>query len=290
MIKLFPCQVTGFLTASGLLVCSFAGVDAEAETFPKFDRYRDCVREISIDARQAYDRASRWRTSGGGASAMHCEALALSALGVYPSAAKLLVRIAKLSEIEDPKRKADLYDQAGHAWLLAGEADRAIKTFSAGLDHVNLKAAPLAASQLRIGRARAYGLQEEWPKAIAELDAILAALPQHDEAILLRASMYRGSGDLAACAEDLANYLTLWPNDPNGLLERGFLKMDVLNMAGAKADFERVVEILPESPAAARAQTALGKIAFREESRSGGLTGDRAGDRAGDPASDPAGD
>ena len=104
--------------------------------------------------------------------------------------------------------------------------------------------------------------------AIQDLGVLLAALPQHDEALLLRASMYRGAGDLASCAADLANYLTLWPNDPNGLLERGLLKMDVLNMAEAKADFERIMEISPESPAAARAQTALAKIAFREASRS----------------------
>ncbi len=272
MIKSIPCRVTGFLAASGLLFCSLVGAGADAETFPKFDRYSDCVREISIDARQAYDRASRWRANGGSASAMHCEALALSALGVYPSAAKLLVRIAKLQEIEDPKRKADLYAQAGHAWLLAGNVDRAIETFSTGLDHVNLKTEPMAAAQLLIGRARAFGLREEWAKAIQDLGALLAILPQHDEALLLRASMHRGAGDLASCAEDLASYLTLWPNDPNGLLERGLLKMDVLNVAGARVDFERIMEISPESPAAARAQTALAKIAFREESRSDAAT------------------
>lgn len=267
MIKSISCRVTGFLTLTALMLCSPANAGDSAETYTGFDRYRECVRDVSIDARQGYDVASRWRAEGGGSSAMHCEALALSALGVYPSAAKLLLRIAGLPEIEDPKRKADLYMQAGHAFLLAGNADRAIKTFSSGLAQVTLKTAPLAASHLRIGRARAYGLQGKWSHAISELTTILAELPQHDEALLLRASMYRADGNLSACAADLANYLTLWPNDPGGLLERGLLKMDVLNLVGATSDLERVVEIAPNSPAAAGAKTALAKMVFREESR-----------------------
>lgn len=258
------------LALCGLFLFGLAGSPAGAEGPPKYDRYGDCVMEISIDARRAYERATRWRANDGGASAMHCEALALSALGVYPSAAKLLVRIAELSETEDPKQKAELFAQSGHAWLLAGEVDRAVEVFSGGLKLVSLETAPLAASQLRIGRARAYGIKEDWARAIAELDVILTALPQHDEALLLRASMYRGAGDLAACAGDLANYLTLWPDDPNGLLERGFLMMDVLNLAGARADFERILELSPDSPAAARAQSALAKVTFREDSRSDG--------------------
>lgn len=202
---------------------------------------------------------------------MHCEALALSAMGVYPSAAKLLLRIAALPEIEDPKQRADLYVQAGHAFILAGKNDRALKAFSAGLEHVDLNSEPLAASELHIGRARSFGMKQAWADAIAELNLVLATLPQYDEAILIRASMYRASGDLGACAVDLANYLTLWPNDPSGLLERGLLMMDVFNLEGAKADFERVMDLAPKSAAAAKAQTVLAKLRFREDMRSGDL-------------------
>lgn len=258
-----------FLLATG--AASQADRDPGALEYPKFDRYANCVRDVSIDAKRGYDTASRWRAEGGSnnniAGAMHCEALALSAMGVYSSAAKLLARIANLPKTENPKQKADLLIQAGHAFLLAEKPDQALEAFSSGLDHVALETSPLRAGELHMGRARALGMKEDWAAALTELDAILASMPQHDEALLVRSSMHRAAGDLASAAADLANYLTLWPNDPSGLLERGFLRVDVKDFAGAKRDFERVVSLAPDSTVAARAGKELVKQTFREESR-----------------------
>lgn len=256
-----------------------AGAQADrgpgAEEYPKFSRYANCVRDVSIDAKRGYDTASRWRAEGDRsnnvagniAGAMHCEALALSAMGVYPSAAKLLVRIAGLSELEDPGQKANLLIQAGHAFLLGEKPDQALEAFSSGLEHVSLETNPLQAGELHLGRARVRGLKEEWAAAISELNIVLADMPQYDEAILVRSSMHRAAGDLGAAAADLVNYLTLWPNDPPGLLERAFLRVEVKDFAGAKRDFERVVSLAPDSTMAARANKELGKLTFREESR-----------------------
>lgn len=248
--------------------------DPGALEYPKFDRYANCVRDVSIDAKRGYDTASRWRSEGGSnnniAGAMHCEALALSSLGAYSSAAKLLMRIANLPETKNQKQKADLLVQAGHAFLLARKPEQALKAFSSGLDHVDLETSPLQAGELHMGRARARGMDEDWVAAISELNIVLASMPQYDEALLVRSSMHRAAGDLSSAASDLANYLTLWPNDPPGLLERAFLRGDVLDFAGAKRDFERVVSLAPDSTMAARANKELVKLTFREESRERG--------------------
>lgn len=252
-------------------VAAQADRDPGAPEYPRFDRYANCVRDVSIDAKRGYDTASRWRAEGRVANniagAMHCEALALSAMGVYSSSAKLLVRIANLPEMEDPKQTADLLIQAGHAFVLAKKPDQALEAFSAGLGHVTFETSPLKAGELHMGRARVHGMREDWTAAISELNSVLANMPQHDEALLVRSSMHRAAGDLGGAAADLANYLTLWPNDPPGLLERAFFRVEVKDFAGAKRDFERVVSLAPDSTIAARAAKELGKLSFRQESR-----------------------
>jgi tetratricopeptide (TPR) repeat protein len=244
------------------LVIALPSLGQSYEGF-RFDRYKDCVREVSINAEQAYETANRWRRDGGGTNAMHCEALALSALEIYPSAAKMLERVAKSKEIESSKQRAELWSQAGHAWILADRKTKALAAFSTGLDHVSLENEPFLASDLWIGRAHAHGLEEDWESAEEDLDRVLNALPQQYDAILLRASIRRAQGNYPGAAQDLAFYLTLLPDEVDGLMERGFLRMDVKDLEGARLDFEKVMEIAPESRAALQAQLALSKIAFR---------------------------
>lgn len=237
----------------------------------RFDRYATCVDDISLDPRRAYTAASQWRSSAESeleaARAMHCEALALSALEVYSSAAKLLLRITKLSEIKEPEQRADLFAQAGHAFLLADKPERALDAFAAGLDEITLEAVPMSAAALYLGRSRAFAIQEKWREAILELDTVLQGMPHHEGALLERASLYRSSDDLVSAASDLATFMTLWPDRANGLLERGFLRLDARDYAGAKLDFERVVALTPESVEGVRAGVELGKMAYRDESR-----------------------
>lgn len=242
---------------------------ADAQTFrvSEGDRYEDCVRDISIDPRRGYEKANRWRMEGGGAAAMHCEALGLSEMGAYTSAGKMLERLAALPDIEEEEERATIYLQAGHAWILADRADRALGAFGEGLTHVNLQDNPLMASDLKIGRAHAFGLKEDWKDALKELDAVLEVLPQQYDALLLRASMRRADGDIPGAAGDLAAYLTLLPDEVDGLMERGFLRMEVGDLRGAQVDFQRVMDKAPESRAALQAQAALSKIAFRLEER-----------------------
>lgn len=237
----------------------------------RFDRYAACVEDISVDPTRAYGAASQWRSSAKSeletTRAMHCEALALSALEAYSSAAKLLLRITKLSRMNEPEQRADLFAQAGHAFLLADKPKRALDAFDAGLGEITLEAAPSPAAVLYMGRSRVFAAQEKWQEAILELDTVLQDMPHHEGALLERAALYRSMGDLIAAAGDLATFMSMWPDRANGLLERGFLRLDARDYAGAKLDFERVVALSPESVEAVRARVELGKMAYRDESR-----------------------
>ena len=251
----------------GLLMLAFAlqSAPALAKEYEGFslDRYKLCVREVSIDAQQAYERANQWRKSGGGASAMHCEALALSELQVFPSSAKLLERLAKLDEIEDDEQRAEIFLQAGHAWILADRGPKARKAFDKGLDYAGLTSHPLLGSELLIGKARGFVLDEEWDDAVEILDGLLTILPQQYDAILLRGSISRASGDYSAATRDIATYLALLPNEISGLMERGFLRLDIRDLHGAREDFNLVVELSPDSRQSLVARQQISKIDLR---------------------------
>lgn len=242
----------------------FAG-PAEAQFYRQFqyDRYKDCVRQVSINAEQAFATADQWWKKEGMAAALHCKALALSEMEVYPSAAKALERLAVMDQIEKPVHRAEIYEQAGHAWMLADRADEAREDFDKGLGFVTLQSHPLVASELMVAKAHAWGLEEKWDKAIDILNEVLEVLPQQYDALLLRASMLRAEGDIPGAARDLAAYLVMMPDEVDGLMERGFLRMEILDLKGAQADFEKVMAVAPESKAALQAQEALSKIAFR---------------------------
>ncbi len=68
-------------------------------------------------------------TAGGGAAALHCEALALTALHRYGDAAVKLDQAAIIAPSGQRDLRIALYDQAGNAWLLAGNPEK-----SGGLD------------------------------------------------------------------------------------------------------------------------------------------------------------
>lgn len=244
------------------LLCQATPAFAKGYQGFALDRYKLCVREVSIDAAQAYERANRWRKGDGGGAAMHCEALALSELQVFPSAAKLLERLARLDEIEDDEQRAEILLQAGHAWLLADRGKKARQAFDDGLDHVSLETHPLLGSDLLIGKARGFVLDEKWDDAVQILDDLISIFPQQYDAILVRASIKRADGDFAAATRDIATYLALLPDEISGLMERGFLRLDLRDLHGAREDFNRVVELGPDSRQSLIARQQIAKIDF----------------------------
>jgi tetratricopeptide (TPR) repeat protein len=203
-----------------------AGASAQEMT------YSDCVAMVSRSPATAEEKAKAWQTHGGGAAAMHCNALALTALKRYAEAARVLDALSRNREFVDAER-ADLADQAGNAWLLAGKASEAVQSFS-----VALAAEPRDIGTLS-DRARARALMKDWNGADADLSTALVQDQNRADLLVLRASARWALNRKADAATDIVRALDLYPDYPPALVERGKMKYSAGDTAGARKDWKR---------------------------------------------------
>ena len=238
------------------------------------DLYRKCITMADTDPDKAYDAAVEWRDFGGGAGAEHCMAIALAIQGDYARAAELLEDLARRADYPlDPAlagdalggpevRRADLLAQAGNAWLIAGETDRAYSVFSDALEMPDLPA-PVR-GELLIDRATADAERERHQGALDDLNEAFELLGQRADILTYRAAAQRGLGALSRARADIDAALALAPQSPEALFERASLNLLVGNYEGAILDWTKVRRLAPGTPAA---QAAAINIARAEDAR-----------------------
>ncbi|MBF0128567.1 MAG: hypothetical protein HQL33_01115 [Alphaproteobacteria bacterium] len=226
--------------AAVLAVLAFG---AAAETIDPAREYSSCLAMANTSPQEAFDRAQRWEGLGGGEAARHCAAAALFGLGKYAEAGKRLEALAQESRREVPVR-AGMLRQAGRAWFMAHETDRAYAVQSAAL-----KLAP-GDPQLLVDRAATLAEGKDYRESIADLDLALKAEPERPDALLFRASAYRLAGETASAQRDIDRLLRLNPGNVDGLLERGILARLAGHADAARRDWMRILFLDPPSPAA----------------------------------------
>jgi tetratricopeptide (TPR) repeat protein len=200
-------------------------------------RYDECLDLVGHHASQAYDEAAKWADAGGGAAALHCEALALTALKRYPEAAQKLEDAANAA----PAMRAELLDQAGNAWLLAGNTAKSETALSSAL-----ALAPKDEDVLS-DRARERGVARNWTGAVEDLTAVLAIDPDRADIYVLRASALHAQGKLREARADIARALDIYPNYPEALVERGAMRLEAGDRTGARADWQEAAREAPGS-------------------------------------------
>jgi len=203
-------------------------------------RYDDCLSMASRNPAAALDVANKWIAERGGAPAGHCAAVALTGLKRYAEAGAKLDALGRAPDVGG--LRPSLLDQAGNAWLLAGDAAHAIASFQAAL--------ALSASDpdFYADLARAQALKKDWRDAISDLSAALGIAPWRADLLVLRAAARHALGDLAAARADANAALAIKANDADALLERGTIARDAGDLAAARGDLEKVVKLGPASP------------------------------------------
>ena len=213
--------------------------------------YSDCVAMVSRNAQTAEERARVWQTHGGGASAMHCNALALTALKRYGEAARVLDALSRNREFASSEQ-ADLADQAGNAWLLAGKPGEAVQSFSAAL-----AAAPNNTAML-VDRARARAIAKDWGGADADLGAALLQDQNRADLLVLRSRARWALGRKADAATDIVRAFDLYSDYPPALVERGKMKYSAGDISGARKDWKKAAS--GQGPAAQDAKGFLSQL------------------------------
>jgi tetratricopeptide (TPR) repeat protein len=216
-------------------------IDAEQE-------YLACLKLARSSPEEALASAESWESQGGAGPSRHCKAVALARLGRFAESAEMLERLVD----EVPERmRAGVLTQAGQAWLMAEDAERAYRAQTRALE------ADPDNVELLIDRSITLaGIDRFW-EAIDDLNRASDLAGPRADILIYRATAYRfvDAPDLAM--EDVNRALQLEPSHPEGLMERGILRYQEGDIRGARTDWQAVVDVAPNTPAAVAAKENL---------------------------------
>jgi tetratricopeptide (TPR) repeat protein len=241
---------------SVVLLAAFGGAAGAVPAKPKpptsEQRYRNCLSLANLNPVQALSEATEWSKAKGGAPADHCAAMALVELKRYPEAATRLDALGRGPDMGN--LRATAFDQAGNAWMLAGDAGKAVASFSAAL--------ALSANDpdLYADLARARAMRKDWRETEADLNAALALDPKRADLLVLRASARDAQRKWTAARADTDQALKLKPSSPEALVERGEIDRHIGDMAQARRDFESVLKLTSNGESAEAARQALEEL------------------------------
>jgi tetratricopeptide (TPR) repeat protein len=261
-----------YLLLSLLFVTAASAADpAPLQTAPATPRnaqaeaatYERCMKLAKQDPSAAQKLALAWHEWGGAHPADHCAAVALIGLKQYKEAAARLETLAQAMNRAPAALRAEVLDQAGQAWLLAGDPVRAYAASGAAL---TLQPNDL---DLLVDRAEAAASAGYLDKAVDDLDHVLKADPRRVDALIYRASANRALDRLDPALADVEKALAQVPDSVPALLERGNIRRLKGDLAGARQDWERVGQLAPASQADMAARANIEHLEFKEEAKPG---------------------
>ncbi|MBT5049802.1 MAG: hypothetical protein HOM58_14975 [Rhodospirillaceae bacterium] len=238
--------VPGLALLAGLVA---AGLPAVAQRPDKYApqslearEYAACMKLARSNPKAAHDSALAWRAKAGGNAAIHCIAVSLLGLGETSQAAEMLAELAGRTDARRPDLKAGLLGQAANAWIVADRPQTAETLLTKAL------ALKPGDAELLIDRAIArVALKKIWA-ALDDLNGALDLERDRKDALTLRASVWRRLKTPELAGKDVDRALVLDPDYPDALLERGLIRKAGGNVAGARADWLRVLEIAATGP------------------------------------------
>lgn len=245
---LLQCMAT--IAALALPLAAAWALDNQAQ-------YQACMSLLERDPAGALDSAVEWERQGGGDAARHCKALALIRTGEVEDGALELERMAETMPQVKAPMAAKLFAQAGQAWVRAGNPQRALYAQNQGL-----KLNPRDVDLL-VDRAMNYGNSGLYFEALDDLNAAIDLSPDDADIYALRAAAYRQLDNLDLAEDNIAQALKLSPSHPGALLERGYLRRAKGDVAGARADWLTVIQVLPGTDIAGEAQKNIEKLDVR---------------------------
>lgn len=210
-----------------------------------------CLQLARTAPEEAAASAKVWEDQGGAGPARHCRAVALARLGRFAEAAEMLE--ALIGDVPEAM-KAGLLVQAGQAWLMADDAERAYGAQTQALEYQPNDVELLIDRSITLA-----GLGQFW-EAIDDLNRASDLSQDRVDVYVYRATAYRFVEAYDLALEDVDRALQLDPGHPEGLMERGILRYQAGNLSGARQDWQAVLDVAPNTPAAVAARENLWRI------------------------------
>lgn len=247
-----------------LLAVAAAQAPAVAGPQEPFEvRYRRCTEQVGTDPARAIEAANAWLAAGGSLYARQCLGLAYVALERWAPAATVYEQAAVEVPPAQSALAADLWVQAGNAWIAGGEAARGVQAFDRAL------ATPGLVDELRgevhLDRARALVALNDSVGARTDIDRGIQLVPSDPFAWYLSAALARREGNLTRARSDINRALELSPDSPDVQLLAGTLAGLAGDLQEAERLYRRVAERAPESAAGRAASASLATLREVEE-------------------------
>ena len=246
--RLLICIMSVLVLASASLAAFSA-----PETINHDQEYTSCLSLAQQNPQRASESAVYWKRLGGGLGAMHCQGVALMLLRDYAGAASVFSELSNQENLPLSERSRFI-TQASQLFLKAGQSVKARNAINQAIawDGEDLNAFVLRA---RIAAATGDSLS-----ALKDLEYVLLEDPNHVEALIYRASLYRSLKRYDLANESITKAQSLNPDHPYMLLERGILAATQNDTATARQVWEQIITTHPDSAAAMAAQQNLGKL------------------------------
>ena len=229
------------------------------------ERYRDCISFAKTEPQTGEVLAAVWQVEGGGLPAGHCLALSYVGQNRFAEAARTLDEIAGQmrlggyfffsEERADRELLAEVFGQAGNAWILAEEPLKAYASLTEALGVVPAWSATIV--EHWIDRARALALLGNYEQTLKDLEAAQERDPNRIETYVFRASALRHLERFDLAAAELEGAFRLSEEHQEALLERGNLRQQTGDIDGALQDWIKLLRRHPKSAAAQVARANL---------------------------------
>jgi tetratricopeptide (TPR) repeat protein len=196
------------------------------------NRFEQCLAQIESNAERAYEEGMAWAAEGQSLSAYRCAALALIRMERYHEGARRLESLARSISASNTALQADLFSQAGNAWLLAREPGNARSAFSQAISTIG--ADPAQLPDLLIDRARAYAMEEDWRHAEEDLSRALDIRADDPLALRLRAAARMHQNSFQLAESDALAATRIEPENVDNFLVLGHVRESI--RTGAPVD------------------------------------------------------
>ncbi|HWA00483.1 MAG TPA: hypothetical protein VG841_09245 [Caulobacterales bacterium] len=186
-------------------------------------RFRQCVDLIDQGAERAYEEGMAWAAETHEIGGYRCAAMALTAQpGRAAEGARRLESLAVTLNPEATGLRAELFSQAGNAYLLAYDSAHARSAFTRAI--ATVQSTPEQLPDLLIDRARAYAMEHDYRNAEEDLSHSLDIRANDALALRLRASarMHQNAFELAEADAQAA--VNLDPTNVESLVMLGNAK------------------------------------------------------------------
>ena len=244
-----------------LPLIAFAAVQAPAPVGPQEPpetRYRRCAEQVRTAPASAVDAANAWLVQGGSLYARQCLGLAYVALQRWDSAAAVYEQAGTEVPPAQDALRADLFVQAGNAWIAAGQPTRAILALDRALTASGLT--DELRGEVHLDRARALVALDDAAGARQDLDRAVQLVPSDPFAWYLSAALAKREGNLSRARSDIRQALEITPDHPDMQLLAGTLAGLAGDLQEAERLYRRVAENAPEGEAKQAARASLATL------------------------------